>query len=376
MAFLVQQVGLKPPDSIVKLFQSGAIPEEELVGFFSWLDSVVKVGSDNKNKEISTKDLLEQFFSSSRVIELAARVKATQSLEANSNVSEKKGKSLLSYLKLDKPIVFFDLETAGVEGEQRYKIVEISMVKYYPDGKEEAFTQRINPEVPIQKKAEEIHHISDLAVKDCPNFRQVAPAIKAFFNDCHLGGFNIINFDIIGLQKEFQSIGEKFSIKGKAIIDPMYIYHDHVPYKEGETRTLTDAYKYYCGKKLEDAHQAKADILATIEVLLGQYDKYEDMPKDVYKLSKYCQEKHYDIDEFVDPEGKFVWDNGEVTFHFGKKHYGKKLRDVVEIDKGYLFWMLKEKPKGEDDFSSEIKAIIRGALDGKYPEPPETKGEN
>lgn len=285
--------------------------------------------------------------------------------------------NLLNYLKLDKPIVFFDLETAGVNGKARYKIVEMSVIKFHPDGRIEPWTARINPELPIQKKAEDIHGINDIAVKDCPTFKHFAPTILEFFKDSHLGGFNILGFDITSLQKEFRDIGEDFSVKGKAIIDPMAIYHQNVPYVEGETRQLKDAVKFYCNKELNNAHHAKADIFATVDVLKGQFEMYPDMPQDVYELSKRCREKYYELSDFVDEEGKFVFnEEGEVIFNFGKKHIGKKLKEVAEVDKGYLYWILKEKEKKEDDFSFEIKELIKNALEkGIYParEKEETK---
>lgn len=356
-----------PPKAFQNLLQSGLISDDEIVRLCDWLDKVIRGNSNNGNstqttsKEENVRELLSLFFSGEKVKELVARLKTLEPLTGKKCGSEKK---LTDYLKLDKPIVFYDLETAGVEGEARFKIIEISVVKYHPDGNIEAWTQRINPEMPIQKKAIEVHGINDIAVQDCPTFKQFAPSVSEFFEDCHLGGFNIIKFDNIALSKELRAAGFNFSVKGKAIIDPMFIYHKRVPFVEGETRTLKDAMGLYCGKELEKAHQAKADILATIEVLKGQFGKYPDLPNDVYKLSEYIQKKHYDISDFVDSEGKLVWDDGDIIFNFGKKHKGHMLKEVVVTDKGFIEWMLGQ------DFSEEIKTTLKNAIQGIYPKKP------
>lgn len=367
MSLTTEKVGSlpTPPTAFLKLVQSGAISDDEIVRFCAWLDNVIRRVPDNGNspqvtQEENVKGLLALFFSNEKVLELVNRLKVLEAAPTECKKCDPQ-KKLTDYLKLDKPVVFYDLETAGVEGEARFKIVEISVVKYHPDGKIEAWTQRINPEMPIQKKAFEIHGINDIAVQDCPTFKQFAPSIDEFFEGCHLGGFNIIKFDNIALSKELKNAGFDFSIKGKAVIDPMAIYHRRVPFVEGETRTLKDAVELYCGKELEKAHQAKADILATIEVLKGQFAKYPDLPQDVYKLSEYIQKKHYDISEFVDSEGKFVWDDGDIIFNFGKKHKGHMLKEVITTDAGFISWML------EQDFSEEIKTLLRSAIKGEYP---------
>lgn len=360
-----------PKDVVEKVFQSGAISDEFKTAISTYGSSLITNGTSEEQREKNVRELIETICGANKVNEIAARVRLEKCLELPSASPAGEAftpKALLDYLKLDKPIVFYDLETAGVKGKARYKIVEFSFVKLYPDGRIEGWTKKFNPEVPIQKEATEIHGIRDIDVKDRPTFKQDEPSVSAVFKDSHLAGFNVNGFDNIALQIEYRDAGIKFSIKDRAIVDVMDIYHKKVEYEEGEKRDLKAAYKYYCGKEHTNAHQAKADNDVTINVLIGQYEMYPDLSKDVYELSKYCKEKQYDISDFVDPEeGKFVWDNGEVTFNFGKKHKGEKLKEVVEKDKGYLYWILKDKDKKEDDFSPEIKELIRNALKGIYP---------
>ena len=259
--------------------------------------------------------------------------------------------NILDFLKLDKPIIFFDLETTGTKANVD-KIVEISAIKYLPEGKDEFKVKRLNPEMPIPEEATNIHGIKDEDVKDCPTFKQIARSLFEFFGDCHLGGFGITHFDIRLLQNEFKRVGLDFTLEGRAVIDAKSIYHNNEP------RDLTAALKFYCNKEMENAHNAKADVGAAVEILTGQFEKYKDqMPNDIYKLSDYCNPKEPD---FVDHDGKFKWFKDEIIFDFGK-HSGKTLKEVVEIDRDYLQWIL------QGNFSKEIKDLVSGAIEGKYP---------
>ena len=241
-----------------------------------------------------------------------------------------------------------------------HRIVEISLVKIHPNGEIERWVQRLNPEMPIPEDATKSNGIKDEDVKDSPTFKHLAPAFFEFLEGCHLGGFNIIAFDNRILQKEFERAGMKFDLEGRAIIDAMYIYHRKVQYKEGSQRNLTAAYRFYCNQELKNAHTAKADVEATIEVLKSQLEMYEDLPRDVYKLSDYGTCKACD---FADKEGKFIWENGVVVFNFGK-HRDKSLMKVIEEDPGYLQWMLGK------DFGDEVKELITNAMSGKLAEEP------
>lgn len=262
-------------------------------------------------------------------------------------------KKILNYLKLDKPIIFFDLETTGANAHVD-KIVEVSAMKLSPEGNKEFKAKRLNPEMPIPEEATKIHGIKDEDVKDCPTFKQIAKSLYEFFGDCHLGGYGITHFDIRVLQNEFERVGIEFTVDGKALIDAKSIYFIDEP------RDLSAALKYYCNKEIESHHSAKADVDSSIEVLLGQFEKNKDkLPGDIYELNNYCNPKK---PEDVDRDGKFKWFNNEVIVGFGKKHNGKTLKEIVKTDSGYLEWILKE------NFSKEVKDITKNALQGKFPE--------
>lgn len=361
MSSAVQKIALpmvmEPPAKVARIFQSGAICDDVAVKFCKWLQWLEdKIQRPGNGKEI--EDLRKQLTLSSKIraqIEIQNKIADNDRIQKFGNIADR--------IKLDKPIVFYDLETAGIEGKAKYKIVEFFGIKYYPDGIKEERYFKLNPKVPIQKKAFEKHGIDDVAIQDCPTFKDKAQEIQEFFGDSHLGGYNIIGFDNIAIQKEFSEAGINFSVKDKAIIDAMYVYHKNIPYVEGEERKLKDALEYYCSKTMEKAHRAEIDVLTTLEVLEGQFKMYNEknQPSNVYELSDYCKREHYDITDFVDLDGKFVWDQGEVVFNFGKKHMGETLAEVAVQDKGYLYWILKD-----EGFSQEVKELVRGALQGLY----------
>lgn len=359
-------------DVLRRLFQSGVFSKSELAGLSWYVSNLILSGTTEEQRKQNADEFSSFLFSPNSAAEVAARARLAPLQTSNgvhingaTSIAQTNGryspdKELVDYLKLDKPIVFFDLETAGWDSDE-HKIVEISAVKFYPDGKKEALTQRINPEVKIQKEAAEKHGIKDEDIKDKPIFKDLAPTIYKFFEGCHLGGFNILTFDIRILQKEFERVGIEFSKEGREIIDPMFIYHKKVKYEEGKKRDLTAAYKYYCGRDLINAHQAKADIEATIEVLKGQFEMYPDLPRELTLLSDFCQRKRAD---FFDKDGKFVWGRGEIIFNFGK-YKDQALKNIVESPKGkeYVEWMLRA------DFSDEVKELLRNALNGNHPVP-------
>lgn len=277
---------------------------------------------------------------------------------------------LFSHIKLDKPIVFFDLETTGLEGNNT-RLIEISCIKLYPNGNLELWTEKINPEMLIPPRITELTKVKDEDVKGCPSFGEIAQELKDFISDSHLGGYNVINFDSRLLEKEFKRVGVDFNLKDRAIIDPMRIYHRFVPYETGKNRRLVQAYKYYCDKDLVDAHSAQPDILATMEVLISQIEKHKkEIPQDIYELSKYCFEK---LPGDVDSRGKLIWrknESGEweVAFNYMKPELrGKTLKEVIETDMASINWILEPK---EFDYPDEVKQIIRDAVNGIYPKPP------
>lgn len=241
-------------------------------------------------------------------------------------------------LSLNNPIVFFDLETTGTN-VQHDRIVEISCVKVYPNGKEEMKSKRLNPEMHIPEEATAVHHITDDDVKDQPTFRQVAKSLKQFFEGCDIAGFNSNRFDVPVLVEEFHRAGIDFDLSRRKLVDVQNIYHKLEP------RTLVAAYKYYCGKDLEGgidiagetlcAHSALADVVATYEVLKAQLDKYPDTLKnDINELSGFSK-----MGNFVDFAGRLAYDkDNRVVINFGK-YKGRLLEEVFKQDPSYYDWM-------------------------------------
>lgn len=244
-------------------------------------------------------------------------------------------------LKLQKPIVFFDLETTGVNAIHD-RIVEISYIKVFPDGNEESKTLRINPERHIPEQSSAIHGIYDEDVKDCPTFKQVARDIAAIFVNSDIAGFNSNYFDVPMLVEEMLRAGIDFDITKCRLIDVQNIYH------KLEQRTLSAAYKFYCGKNLEDAHSAQADTRATYEVLKAQLDKYPDkLNNDVEFLSSFSK-----MNDNVDFAGRIIYNDKHIpVFNFGK-YKGQSVEDVLARDPGYYGWMM------QGDFPQNTKQVL------------------
>ena len=184
-------------------------------------------------------------------------------------------------LNLRNPLIFFDLETTGVNAAKD-KIVEISYIKVYPNGKEESNTIRINPGRHIPEEATAVHHITDDDVKNCPSFKDVAKELSRVFEGCDIAGFNSNRFDLPLLVEEFLAAGVNIDMTKRKFIDVQTIFH------KMEQRTLVAAYKFYCGKNLEDAHSADADTRATYEVLKAQLDRYPSLQNDVDDTEQEC----------------------------------------------------------------------------------------
>lgn len=244
-------------------------------------------------------------------------------------------------LNLKNPIIFFDLETTGVD-VAKDRIVEISMIKLFPDGTEQIKTRRINPEMAIPAEATAIHGISDEDVKDAPKFREIAKSLAAFIDGCDFAGFNSNKFDAPLLAEEFLRVGlTEVDIKKRKFIDVQNIFHKKEP------RTLVAAYKFYCGKDLDNAHSAEADTRATMEVLMSQIEKYEDVEGDVDFLSTFSERG-----SSVDYAGRIVLnDKGEEVFNFGK-HKGRSVAKVFSDEPSYYSWMMN------GDFPEYTKRVI------------------
>ncbi len=247
-------------------------------------------------------------------------------------------------LNLKKPIIFFDLETTGTSITHD-RIVEISMIKVMPNGEEKVRTLRINPEMPIPAEATAVHHITDADVADKPTFKTIAKDLAASFTGCDIAGFNSNRFDIPMLAEEFGRAGISFDFTRPRFVDVQTIFH------KKEQRTLVAAYKFYCGKDLEEAHSANADTRATYEVLLAQLERYADLPHDIDGLSDFSSQNRN-----VDLMGRVILnDNNVEVINFGK-YKGQPVVDVLRRDPGYYSWILQgDFPQNTKDVFTRIK---------------------
>ena len=244
-------------------------------------------------------------------------------------------------LNLSRPIIFFDLETTGTSVTSD-RIVEISLIKVFPDGHTEEKTRRIDPERHIPEESTAIHHITDDDVKDAPTFRQIAKSLHELFDDSDIAGFNSNKFDVPLLIEEFGRAGLSFDVNGRSFVDVQGIFH------KMEQRTLVAAYRFYCGKDLTDAHSASADTRATYEVLLSQLERYPDLKNDVKALAQFSSGGRN-----VDLAGRMVYDdNHEPIFNFGKNK-GRKVRDIVRHEPGFILLIM------QGDFPKETKDQLR-----------------
>jgi DNA polymerase III subunit epsilon len=231
-------------------------------------------------------------------------------------------------LQITRPLAIIDLETTGINlGSDR--IVEVAIVKIMPDEKKLVKRKLINPEMPIPPSSTEIHGITDEMVKDAPSFRQVANELKQFLDNCDLAGYNSNRFDIPMLAEEFLRIGMEFDGKGRKLLDVQKIFHMM------EQRTLSAAYRFYCGKELEGAHGAEVDASATWEVLVAQVDKYPQLGTNIDTILKCIGEE-----QVVDFARRFILENGVEIFNFGK-HKGKAVTDILKAEPQYYDWMMK-----------------------------------
>ena len=243
-------------------------------------------------------------------------------------------------LNLANPIVFFDLETTGIN-IAKDRIVEISVLKVYPNGKEEQKTIRVNPGMHIPEEASAIHGIYDEDVKDAPMFKHIARELAHYIEGCDLGGYNSNRFDIPLLAEEFLRAEVDFDMSKRKFVDVQTIFH------KMEQRTLSAAYHFYCDKCLEDAHTAAADTMATYEVLKSQLDRYPDLQNDMAALAEFSTHT-----KNVDFAGRIVYnEDGVEVFNFGK-YKGRSVSEVFKTDIGYYGWMM------QGDFTLNTKNVI------------------
>lgn len=258
-------------------------------------------------------------------------------------------------LNLTKPLVVFDLETTGLD-MVKDRVIQISYIKVYPDGREERGNELINPEKHLDPFITQLTGFSDEDLKDKPTFKQLAKKLEDVFKGSDIAGFNSNFFDVPMLAEEFLRAGVDFDFSKARLIDACTIF------KKMERRNLAAAYKFYCGRKMEDdfeAHRADQDTEATYRVLMGELDKYapganEDEEKvlenDMDKLAEFSKQN-----DNVDFAGRIVWAdvNGVRTevFNFGK-HKGLSVAQVLRMDPGYYSWILA------GDFTYNTKQVL------------------
>ena len=231
-------------------------------------------------------------------------------------------------MNLKNPIIFFDLETTGINIAAD-RIVEISYLKVDLNGTETIRTQRVNPQMPIPKRASDIHGILDEDVKDEPTFNELAKSLAREFEGCDLAGYNSVKFDIPLLAEEFLRAGVDIDLKRRKFVDVQIIF------MKMEPRTLSAAYKFFVNKELSDAHSAEADTRATYEVLQAQLDRYPNLQNDIGKLAEFSA-----FNRNVDFAGRIIYNEEDVeVFNFGK-YKGKAVSEVLENDPGYYGWMM------------------------------------
>lgn len=244
-------------------------------------------------------------------------------------------------LNLKKPIIFFDLETTGVNISHD-RIIELSYIKVYPNGTEEEKSMRINPEMSIPAESTAIHHITDEDVADKPTFKQIAKELAKVFEGCDIAGYNSNRFDIPLLMEEFLRADINIELSRQKFVDVQTIFH------KMEQRTLSAAYKFYCNGDLENAHSANADTRATYEVLKAQLDRYPNLKNDVEFLSNFSS-----FNKNVDLMGRIVYnEQGVEVFNFGK-YKGVSVKEVFDRrDPSYYAWMMN------GDFALDTKRVI------------------
>ncbi|AMA49407.1 MULTISPECIES: 3'-5' exonuclease [Flavobacterium] len=245
-------------------------------------------------------------------------------------------------LKLNRPICFFDLETTGTD-ISKDRIVEISIIKIFPNGNKESKTWLVNPTIPIPEQAAAIHGISDLKVANEPTFAELANQVHNMIKDSDLAGFNSDRFDIPLLAEELLRAGVDFDMKNRVSVDVQTIFH------KKEERTLGAAYRFYCNQTLDNAHSAEADTSATYEILKAQLDRYPDLENDMKILSEYTtRKKSVDFAGFIT-----LNDKGQEIFAFGK-HKGALVEEVFDKEPGYFGWIQNA------DFPLYTKKVLTG----------------
>lgn len=257
---------------------------------------------------------------------------------------------LAQALQLQRPLVWFDLETTGSIPEVDHA-VQIGALRIEPDGSVTEKKHLVNPEMPITPEATEVHGITDDDVASAPKFGQLARGLAEFLHMVDFGGYNL-SFDLGVLRREFERTRVPATLSGRVIDANRIVFKYH-------RRDLTTMYEHYTGKKLEDAHDAGVDARAAMETFMGQLERYADLPRTVEDLHVAFFETPRDP-LCLDPDAKIIWRYNEACLNFGK-YPGRSLRSICAKDPGYLRWMLGA------DFSDTVKQILRDAQEGVFP---------
>ena len=250
----------------------------------------------------------------------------------------------------ERPLAVFDLETTGTD-RLTDRVVELAVVRFDKGGDVATLDRRVNPCVRIPRESTRVHGISDADVAACPTFAELAPEVAAFLEGCDLAGYNIRQFDVPVLVREFDLAKVPFSMEGRRVVDMQTIYFRKEP------RDLGAAVRFFAGREHGAAHAALADALASAEVLAGQLRRYADLPRDVASLHELSRPPE---GRYVDPDKRFLWRDGEVVFAFGQ-YRGTRLADVAEKNPSYLDWIV------DGNFPDEAKRIARDAQRGVIP---------
>lgn len=249
-------------------------------------------------------------------------------------------------LNLKKPLCFFDLETTGTQ-ITKDRIVQLAVVKLLLDGSKTSKNYLINPGIPIPSEIAAIHGITDEKVKDAPSLAQVADDIIEFMEDADLAGYNSNKFDIPFMVEEFYRVGIPFPMEGRSFVDVQNIFH------KMEQRTLTAAYQFYCGKTMENAHDALYDTEVTLDVFLAQLSRYEQLSSEIPELAAFSSNSPMGAVDFAGRLAKNQ--QGVIMYNFGK-HKGRTVEEVLKIEPGYYGWML------EADFPFQTKDCLRAEV--------------
>jgi DNA polymerase-3 subunit epsilon len=251
-------------------------------------------------------------------------------------------------LNLTRPIIFFDVETHAKVPPEQARICELGFKIIYPDEREpKEWCCLVNPTVPIATDASELHHITNADVQSARPFVDYAKNIASGFRNCDYGGYHI-RFDIRVMQAEMKRCGIDWSPGDALLLDAMHLW------RVAQPRTLSDAVREFLGREPSDAHRALDDAKDSLDVAEAELLRFPSLPRTLKELHDLC----FDINN-VDPDGKFIWINGQAACNFGKHGQAKTL--LRDMPKSYLQWMLN------GDFSTEVRNLVRNAIDGKYP---------